>query len=291
MLKDRFKSMFGARQGDGNRTSFLPADYLTRKADTHANIVSLTLFGIVLFGVVGAFFVTNRAWNAVRAQQLVINQEYTEQTKKIEQLKKLEAQKSEMLDKAEITTALIERVPRSILLAELVNRMPDRLSLTEFVLTSKRVVEAAPQKTGTGAKSIAKSAGSAGAKGGAKGPPPRPRPPKMEFALTLTGLSATDEAVADFQAALKDCALLARVDLVSSVEATVDNQTWRRFKIEAQLHPDADARKIEPLQVPRLGGLLEAAVREKEPEKAEPKRNPLSRPSGRLSGVRTDPPR
>lgn len=283
MLKDRFKSMFNKGPGDGDRTSFLPQDYVSGKADTQANVVCLILFGVVLFGVVGAFLVTNRAWSSVRQEQLAINQEYTEQTKKIEQLRKLEAQRTEMLDKAEITSALIERVPRSILLAELINRMPERLSLTEFSLQSKRLAEVAPVKKERGPRSIAK--GATKGKADAKAPPPRPRPPKMEFTLTLTGLSATDEAVADFQAALKESTLLSRVDLISTVESTVDNQSLRKFKLEAVLATDADARKIEPLQVPRLGGMVDQVARDQAAEQAPPKRDPLQRSSGRVTGV------
>jgi len=231
-------------------TSFLPEDYLQRKWESRANTISLLLFGVVLFGVVGAFFVTNRAWNTVRSQQREINAEYTEQTKKIEQLKVLEQQKLEMLDKAEVTTALIERVPRSILLAELINRMPDRLTLTDVEIKSKRIVEA-PTVAKTGPKSIGKGPAKPGTAPAKDEAPKIVKPPRIEYSISLIGLATTDEAVADYLSALKDCELLERVDHVLSQASIVNSTTMRKFRLEAQIRPDADARKIAPLKVTR----------------------------------------
>lgn len=247
------------RGGEPGGTSFLPADYLQRKTETRANVVCLVLFAVVLFGVVGAFLVTHRAWNSVREQQRAINAEYTEQTKKIELLRQLESQQATMLDKAEVAATLNERVPRSILLAELVNRMPERLTLSEMQLVSKRLVEPAPPKGATGPQSISgKTVGKAStpAGGGKKPPvkeePPKPKPAKMEYTLTLTGFAGSDEMVADYQRSLKECALLERVDLISSVASVVEEVNLRKFRLEAVIRQDADARKIEPLRAPRL---------------------------------------
>ncbi len=255
-IKQRMGDLFAPGESTGG-TSFLPADYLQKKVETRANIVCLLLFGVVLFGVVGAFLVTHRAWSTVREQQRGINAQYTEQTKKIEQLKQLESQQTVMLDKAEIAATLNERVPRSILMAELVNRMPERVTLTEMQLTSKRLVEA-PKPTPAGAKQAPKSIASKDGKGGAapKEEPPRPKPQKIEYTLSLIGYSNNDEAVADYQRALKECGLLTKVDLVSAAEAKLQEVSMRKFRIEAMIRPDADARKIEPLKTPRLGGPL-----------------------------------
>ena len=40
--------------------SFLPEDYLALKAERRTNLISLTLFGLVMNSVVGAFFVNNK---------------------------------------------------------------------------------------------------------------------------------------------------------------------------------------------------------------------------------------
>lgn len=256
-IKQHVSNLFAGPGSDAG-TSFLPADYLQRKAESRANIVCLALFGVVLFGVVGAFLVTHRSWNAVRDQQRAINAEYTEQTKRIEQLKQLDAQQALMLEKAEIAATLNERVPRSILLSELVNRMPERLTLTELQLVSKRQVEAAPAKGAGGPKTLSKAApakptGKPGtAPADAKTEAPRPKPAKIDYTLSIVGLAANDEAVADFQRGLKECSLLNKVDLVSAEAVIIDEVTMRKFRIEAMLRADADARHIEPLKVNRM---------------------------------------
>ncbi|MCC6320686.1 MAG: hypothetical protein IT438_04525 [Phycisphaerales bacterium] len=239
-------------------SSFLPEDYLRRKSERRSIVISLSLFAIVVMGIVGAFFVTHRQWNTVRQRQQEINSEYALETQKIEQLKKLEAQKAEMLEKAEVTTALIERVPRSILMAELINRMPKQLTLTEFALKSKRINDAPKPSNAAKAKprSLAgpqtKASIAAKEKDKEAQVKPKPTAPKYEFRLELIGLGASDEDIADYVSALVQCPLLMKVEMIYSGMVVVDEVEMRKFRVEAMIRPTADARQIEPLQIPRL---------------------------------------
>jgi len=244
------------RPGSGG--SFLPEDYIEKKAENRNLAIAVFLFVVVTLSVVGAFFVTNRQWSTVKQRQQEINQEYATETKKIEQLKVLEAQKQEMLEKAEVTTALIEKVPRSILLAEMINRMPQNLTLTELNLKSKRHVEpkskAKPEPAkGTQTRSLASARpGAKPAKDAEKPAPPKPQAPRFEFRLEILGLASADEEVADYHRALSDCPLLDKVEILYSGDVKIEDVNMRKFRIEASLRNNADARHIEPLQVPRL---------------------------------------
>lgn len=242
--------------------SFLPEDYRQRKVEGRTGVLMVILFCIVMFGVIAAFFVTNREWSAVRGLQEQINVQYAAEAKKIEQLKVLEAQKTEMVEKAEITTALIEKVPRSILMAEIINRMPSTLALTELTLSSKKIVEVVTkEKKKAQPRSLA---GKGPTKGGAKGktakggknepepPPERPKPPRFEYVMTLTGLAKTDEEIADYTAALQQCGLLEKVEFRFAGDVVIENVNLRKFRIEANIRPAADARTIEPLHVQRI---------------------------------------
>lgn len=245
------------RPGAGN--SFLPEDYLQKKAERRAIAISLMLFLVVAFGIVGAFFVTYHRWMKVRDNQEAVNRAFATEAKKIEQLKVLESQRDELKEKADITLALVERVPRSILMAELINRMPKQLTLTEFSLKSKRVMEAprGPAKTSTiaGPQTLAQiKANQNGVGGPAPADAPKPLPPRFDFRLELVGLSATDEDVADYYQSLVSCPLLDRVDMIYSSDIVVDQVSMRKFRIEANIKNLADARNIEPLHVPRLNG-------------------------------------
>lgn len=261
--------MHGKRPEQSSQ-SFLPEDYLQQRADRRMGFITLVLFCVIMFGVVGAFFWTNREWKEVRAAQQRVNLEYTTEAQKIEQLKVLEAQKAEMLDKAEITTALIEKVPRSILLAELINRMPSQLTLSEFKLTSKRIKEApAPAARDAKPKSLAIGKPIVAAQNAAP-ERPKPVPPRYEFRVELIGLAATDNEVADYHSALQECELLADVELLFSGHVIIDDVGMRKFRIEASIREDADARHIEPLQKPRLAALPSAHTTTIEGKDEEP---------------------
>jgi Tfp pilus assembly protein PilN len=227
--------------------SFLPEDYVAKKAEGRANMLCLILFGVVMFAVIGAFFVTNRQWLSVRAEQEAINKLYAQETKKIEQLKALEEQKAEMLQKAEVTTALIEKVPRSVLLAEIVNRMPQNITLESVDLKSKRINQTSTSKSPLG-KPVATVKTLTGANGKATNVAQTEKttikPPTFEYTLTLIGVAVANSHITDYVAHLTQSSLLEGVDL-SFIENTVKNEVeMRKFQITARIKPDADARSI-----------------------------------------------
>jgi Tfp pilus assembly protein PilN len=250
--------------------SFLPEDYITRKAEMRASFFTLVLFGVVMFGVVAAFFVTNRQWLTVRSEQEAINVLYTQEAQKIDQLKSLETQKRQMLNRAEVTTALLEKVPRSVLLAELVTRMPREVVLLDLELTSKRIVETTdPTKGGTtgpvkvkslvpppvrsgeavrpGApppKKPAAAPAKAPAGDGAVEEEPKVLPPRFEYTLALTGVAKVNNDIADYLQSLKACTLLEKVDLQYITETKIGETEMRKFQIVAGIRKDADARSV-----------------------------------------------
>ena len=244
-----------ARRPEQSSQSFLPEDYVQQRADRRMGLITLALFCIVMLGVTGWFFWTNREWREVKAEQQRVNREYAAEAQKIEELKKLEAQKAEMLDKAEITTALIEKVPRSILLAELVNRMPEQLTLSEFKLVSKRIREQPSAIQRTQAPNSLAGKPLVTPKQPTPNERPKPQAPKYEFRVELVGLAATDNEVADYQAALQECPLLRDVELLFAGHVIVEEVGMRKFRIEATIRDDADAREIEPVQKPRLASI------------------------------------
>ncbi len=239
--------------------SFLPEDYIERKTAGRATIIGLTLFGVVMFGVVGAFLVTNRRWTEIRVEQQKINEEYEHEARKIEQLKSLEAQRAVMMAKAEVTAALIEKVPRSILLAELITRMPRDITLLDLELKSKRLdvqpkavtdASQAGKDAAAKVKNLTASVGKgAKDKGENKGEPAKPQAPRFEFALTLAGVAANNNDIAEYLGQLQSCPLLASVELQYIKETIISDVGMRRFEIVAQLRPEADAHDLIALPV------------------------------------------
>ncbi len=118
-------------------TNFLPDDYVERRVEARTNVICFALFMVVLAGVSAVYFITSGERNEIREQQEAVNTAYTEATKRIEQLNDLQAKKNAMLRKAQTTGTLLELVPRSFLLADLINRMPKNMSVFDFTLASK----------------------------------------------------------------------------------------------------------------------------------------------------------
>ncbi|MEM1423504.1 MAG: PilN domain-containing protein [Planctomycetota bacterium] len=235
-----------------NDASFLPEDYIQRRNELRTNVLSVTLFIMVTLGVVGAFLVTNRQWNEVKDFQQAINVRYTQAAQDIELLKKLEETKAENEHKAQLTTSLIEKVPRSILLAELINRMPDQMGLTEIVLESERVDKPRVNRSPRGAKSFSKSKKSKKGKDKEEDDAPKVRAPVMRTSLEIEGITPTHRDVAQYLKSLQECPLLAGVELVFSESAQYREADVFRFSINATLRSDIDARHIDPIERPRL---------------------------------------
>lgn len=237
-----------------NSASFLPEDYLEQKAERRTNVICLTLFAVVMVAVFGAFLVTNRQWTQVRAAQQSINGAYQEAALQIEQLTELEQQREQMLHKAELAASLVERVPRSILLAELINRMPPRLSLIEFTLASEKIMVNSAEEKAKGSTTGRLADGRpqrAATKEEAGEQARRIDPTRYLVRVTMTGVAPTDLEVSRYMSELNSYPLLHNVALEYSEEHEIESQKLRQFRIKFTLDPDADVRQIQPLSKPR----------------------------------------
>ncbi len=228
-------------------TSFLPEDYLDQKAERRTNMISLSLFGIVMVSVFAAFLVTNRQWSHIRKARASINAQYEDAADQIKRLNELEQQKDQMLTKARLAAALVERVPRSILLAELINRMPPHLGLLEFELKSDRI-------------KVSRKTGQKPSKGRLRGPKRAKRrdqvrpetdkkidAPRYRVSLTLVGVAPTDIEVSRYMAELNAHPLLKEVSLKYSEERKFEGERMRQFEIKMRLNSNLDVRDVAPL--------------------------------------------
>jgi Tfp pilus assembly protein PilN len=234
-----------------SNASFLPEDYLARKAERRTNLICLVLFAVVMLGVFLAFVVTNQKWSQVKQDQMTINASYQTVAEEIRELTELEAQKGEMLQKAELAAALVERVPRSILLAELVNRMPDRLSLLEFDLTSEKIKPVIRRTTSAEEEEERLGARRGKTKEEASEEAKKIRPPRYRVSVSLVGVAPSDLEVSQYLAELNTYVLFEDVTLEYSEEKEIEDQIMRQFEIRLNLDPDADVRHVDPLAKPR----------------------------------------
>jgi Tfp pilus assembly protein PilN len=228
-------------------TSFLPEDYLDQKAERRTNLISLTLFGVVMVSVFAAFLVTNRQWSQVKTARGAVNEQYAQAAAQIETLNELEEQKNQMLSKARLAAALVERVPRSILLSELISRMPNRLGLVELDLKSQKIKAAreAPRRRATTGR-LGPTRAMTREEAARLEEEKKVEPPRYLVSLTLVGVAPTDIEVSEYINALNSYTLLKDVNLVSSEERKFEGEKMRQFEIEMTLNTKADVRDAVP---------------------------------------------
>jgi len=227
--------------------SFLPDDYVAAKGESKANFVAVLLFSLVMFGVVSAFLMTNRRWEAVKSEQRRVEALYADEAQKIEDLKELERSREEMIRRLEITNILVEKVPRSVLLAELSRLAPEGLTFMEIELDSKRINTPAPAQPRTGTRSLTGNKNEAASE-------PKLRAPKYEYKLSVVGVAESNTQIADFLTSLQALPLLSNVEL-EYIRSTVEEDVeMRKFKIVAVIPPEADASTLEVVQDQREAG-------------------------------------
>lgn len=224
-----------------NNASFLPADYIQRKAEIRNNLVVLSLFALVMMGVGGAFYMTNRAKVQLGQEYSTLRQACEEESKQIEALKKLQEQRAVMLEKAEITAALLEPVPRWAVLAELRYRMPEAIRLDSFEIKGSR-------SAGSGGavpnlpkiKTLVDNA----AAQSEKAAKPKVVAPSFEYTLTVSGTATNNNEVADYLQSLKASPVLNNVELTFIREQREEKEVLRKFEITATLRSETDQAKL-----------------------------------------------
>ncbi|MCC7408216.1 MAG: PilN domain-containing protein [Phycisphaeraceae bacterium] len=219
--------------------SILPDDYLEMRVQRRTNLISLTLFMIVMGAVVAAYYVTDRQRSEVKALKAQVDGQFEDAAKRLEQLDQLQQRKAQMMRKAEVSGALIERVPRSVMLAEMINNMPATVSLLQFDL-STRIISSGPRPSTAMERAKKERKAAEQAVG--------PQVPTKRASIYIVGLAPTDVEVAQFMASLAQSRLFREINLVFSEEDTLDGRQVRRFRVEMVINPDIDMQSFEPLR-------------------------------------------
>jgi hypothetical protein len=221
-----------------NQLSFLPDDYLARKLQRRTNVICASLFVVVMGAITGAFMLSERATRDVVRRHDADVQQYAEAAKRLEQVKVMQEKQRKMAHQAEVTASLLERVPRSYLLAEFTNSLPVGVSLIDLSLESKVRQQAAPPapKTEFEKKKAELEAKNGGAKSAT---PPPPAAKVYDVAIKVTGVAHTDVQVAQFINRLSRSKLLKDVNLVIVDQFVVDSDKVRKFQLEMFLNPNA----------------------------------------------------
>ncbi len=208
--------------------NLLPDDYVQRRRRRRANILCLALFIVVMCGVVGAAVVSERSRQYTQQMLERVNADYEEAARLIEQMRTLEVQRYRMREKARMTASLVERTPRSTILAVITNARPKHTSLVKVELDTKRVF-LRNKTSGKRSKFTTVSQRRAAMTA------------PMVVTMDILGKANTDVEVARFIANLARHPLIGSVDLAYSEELKEKDATYREFKIIVTLNNDVDA--------------------------------------------------
>jgi Tfp pilus assembly protein PilN len=216
--------------------NLLPNDYARARHRRRATVLCLILFVLVISGVLGAHAVSNASLRHAREVLERVNADYAEAAKMITQLRQLEVQENQLRRRAELTASLIERVPRSTLLAIVTQALPPNASLQKLDLQVKHIVG------GSGKPSTRFDAARS-----------RIDNPSMgsSVVLEITGMADTDTFVARFMYNLNMNPLFATPQLNYTQEKTIKKWKVREFRIVAPVKPGVDALDFIQARAPR----------------------------------------
>jgi len=218
--------------------SFLPDDYLANKARRRTNTICAALLGISLLGLGAAWFVADHTLSNTKVEHAAISAQFELESLRLKQVEQLQKQQQYLSRQAQLTDALIERVPRSVVLAELTDALPQGVSLTDFNLDSQlRMIQAPSVPANAVAQRQAANKATA---------TPELQPRFYNVSLKIQGIAQNDVQVASFIGNLNQSPLLEEVNLSFSETKVIQGQPLRKFNIEAKLRRDADvsARKL-----------------------------------------------
>lgn len=229
---------------------FLPSEYVDIRLQRRTNFISLTLFIVVLGGVISAYLVTDRQRVAMREQQQLVARQFTRAAQQLEELERLQKQKEEMLRKADVTAQLTERPNRTLILSELINRMPPTLSLLSFDMRTRvdrRAVAAARTAMERERARTANNRRRPAADNTATTIEIDP----TELTIELIGVAPTNTELSGFLSVLNDCEMYSDVNMVLSERTVIENQNMIRFRIEMKVNQGVDLAFYEPIRIER----------------------------------------
>jgi Tfp pilus assembly protein PilN len=210
--------------------SFLPESYLVNKSRRRANLICAALFLIVVGGIGSAYVLTNRSLHNIEREHDQVQRQYADAANRIEQVKQLQQKEQVISRQAELASSLLEKVPRSNLLAEITNALPPGASLVDLSMTS--TVRPAPPPPA--------------ALPGASVTAPKeiePQPKLYDVSINLTGVAADDVQVAQFIRNLSGSKMLRDVNLVVVDQDKIGDDTVRKFQLNMMINPTADLQQ------------------------------------------------
>lgn len=227
----------------GNPKSFLPEDYLERKIARRTNLICVGLCLVMIVAIVAAFYVQRQQEQGTTTQLVEVNANFTKRAEQLRQIKELQDRQQQMINKAKVVRQLVERIPRSIILAEIVNNMPPSLSLLAFELETKTAPKARNLDSLSRAK--AKQQEDKEKQDGKVEIVPR------QVFINIDGVAKNENEITEFMGNLTHHTLFKEVGLEFIKTDTIEKTDLFRFGITLELNQDVLIERSAPEQLER----------------------------------------
>jgi len=226
--------------------NLLPEDYIRQRLENRANVLCAAMFIVVMVAVGAAALVSER--NNLRTKKVrdQVNASYVEAAKLLTQMRELKTAKRQAMGKAMATASLLERVPRSYLLANLANALPPDTSFTSVELKPSRHRQRQQSKGSKFQATMNEGQGTSVA----------PMTSELPMSMEVVGLAVTDVMVGRFISQMNRNPLLTSVDLSYSQDKILNEREpdkpktrVREFKVTMELRPNVDVLDLVKTQV------------------------------------------
>lgn len=216
-----------------NELSFLPENYLERRYLRRVHVACGVILALAAGGILVSWKMLHTNNARVEAAFADVDARYIDAARKIEQVKRMHEKQRDVFRHAELAASLVEKVPRSNILAKITNSLPGGVSLLDLTLHSTpRAAEASSSSAAHKTDADAQA-----------------KPQQFDVRMTITGIAPDDVQVAQLMTNLGKCPLFQNVNLVISDNYNdpqspnrpgVKAQTLRQWQIEMGLNPQAE---------------------------------------------------
>jgi Tfp pilus assembly protein PilN len=200
---------------------FVPDEYIQRKESRRANYFYFAILALIVFAIGGSYSLIKIRQHAIAREAKAVDAKMITVQLAVKQLEQIQSRKQEMMKTALLTAELIEPVPRSLIVAQLTNALPDNVSLIKVEIEKKTATSGQSSNKYDAVKAAQKNTGQ-----------------NLVTELVISGLAENDIGVADFIAGLSMSEMLENVCLVQSKNKEKSAVSHKEFKLTAQVRRD-----------------------------------------------------
>jgi hypothetical protein len=214
--------------------NFVPEDYAQGKRARHANLLSALLAAAVVVPLVILSVCLSLASDRVEDRRRDIESREALAGNSVTRWEGVKRQRDEVLDRSSRSARLLIGVPRSRVVAEVVQMLPAKTSLTSLTVEERTVktIVSAQSASAPGQPRPGQAPATVGNRAGATATRSAEH---QETVLRLVGLAPTDVEAAQLIAALANSPYFDNVELCYSEDHKFESHVLRRFEITFQL--------------------------------------------------------